>query len=107
MLRTRSWLGCGSSPALATASTSAGATAPDGSVATARSCRLALDVSCTSPSPNVTAAALIMSNDEAGNHPPGTRSRSNAPSAAWCGRSTPGQRSTAVCSRAGRGAAGA
>ena len=96
MLRTRSWLGCGSSPARTTSSTSAAVTAPDGSVATARSCRLALDVSCTSPSPNVAAAALITSRVEAGTQPPGTRSRSSAPSAAWCGRSTPGQRSTAV-----------
>src|SRR6478735_4547029 len=107
MLRTRSWLECGSSPALTTSSTSAAATAPDGSVTTARSCRLALDVSCTSPSPNVTAAALIASSVEAGIQPPGTRNRSSAPSAAWCGRSTPGQRSAAVGSRAGRGAAGA
>ncbi len=94
MLRTSSWVALGSNPAADIRSTSASATAPAESSCTPRSCRLPLEVSWTCPSPNSTAAADTPASAAAVIRPPGSRSRINAPSAAWCGRSSPGQRST-------------
>ncbi len=76
MLRTRSCVGEGRSPAAATAS----ATAPVW--VTPRIWRLPLDVSSSVPAPHSVAARASASNCGAVITPPGSRIRANAPSAA-------------------------
>ena len=96
MFRTRSCVGCGNRPAPARASTRPATADPSALVRTPRSCRFARDVSWTSPSAYSAEAALSAWSAAAAIRPPGIRTRSTAPSTAWCGRSTPGHRSASA-----------
>ena len=87
MLRTRSWVADGSNPAFAMVSATA-------SVAVIpRSWMLPRAVSSSVPDPSPAAACAKASSWWAAIIPPGSRTRTNAPSAAWCTVSAPGQAS--------------
>ena len=87
MLRTRSWVREGNSPAAATMSATAAVSVM------ARSWTLARDVSSMAGEANRVAASASAANCPAEIMPPGNRTRARAPSAAWCNCSAPGQAS--------------
>ncbi len=91
MLRTRSWLGVGSSPAPTTAS--ATASASDGP-SMPRICTLPRPVNSRVPAPWSRAVTARVCNCAAVRRPPGSRMRASAPSAASCRLSAPGQASS-------------
>ncbi len=89
MLRTRSWVAEGSSPAAAMPE----ANAASPSASSPRTCTLARDVSSITPEPRAVAAAPSSRSWAAVRMPPGTRIRATAPSAAGCVCNAPGQAS--------------
>ena len=87
MLRARSCVGDGNSPASAMAS----ATAVTSAIP--RNCTLPRAVSSSVPEPNSVETPASVDSWAAVIMPPGNRTRTSAPSAAWCTCSAPGQAS--------------